>query len=1243
MRLALPALLLLLAVPAAAGSHGRPDGPVRERFDARGEAAPRTQLLFAPAGAPLTDPAPELAPERLARSFVEERLAPAGEMVLLGSSEGGGGVTFVALEQRFDGLPVALGRVEVAVRADGSVLAARVGELAPTGPPAKLLRSLRTPQAALARARRLAGDDSSSPLRTSLPEEAGPPAREVLLATATGALPAWRVRLADPQGSPFAQDVFVAAEDGRLLRREPAVFGAVSQARVWPQDPTQGSVFVSFPDPVTNPTVHSPLGWESSGTTEGNNVRAGLSHDGFVTDGPVAAASGDPLVLDFPYTGVPAADSDAALTNVFWALNTAHDRLRARGFTEAAGAFQQDSVGRGGVEGDRMIALVQYDSRGGTRPVNFTASGTDADGSFSWIAVGLFEVAGTGELRDAAFETDLLYHEYVHDAVTRLVGNDAACLGGVHPAALAEGWSDFLAASFTDDPVIGAWVADDPDAGLRRAALDENNFTLLQLCATGCDATNDGEIWSGALWDLRDDFIALHGPEAGVERVERLVVEGMRYTPCRPTFADARDGLLLADAALFGAEHHCLIWDAMLGRGIGQGTVIAGPDDELPTPGFGRPPECSGAASVAFEQGSYGVDADVVIEVLDGEPGPDPVALVTSPTGGTVEVPLEPVGSGLLLRGDLRIRPDAPAPGQLQVVAGESLTASYARAAEDARAAVSDAIAARVQRHEIWAAWCQRDDDDDHGDTPGWWVLPGFLDAGENADVYVTLASETAAPLEDLRVTVTSLSPDVGVLPSDEILVGTVPAAVPGAPRLFQFDFKAVADPGVSAGQVAEIRFDLVSRGRSGSVVLPLTLNMDYEVATGLSPFARGVETFEADSPSRELWEHRSYLGGPDDWRLEACAGAARSAGYGNVSPGCAPYTDDQGAPALISPPLFPDWPAETQAYRLNELSWSHHVELGTDPAERFCDLDLVAVFLTPDPASLPYEDPTNVYAYGPVAVYSFQNRSDGHVPAGPGDLETGPQLVDPAIPYPDFRVAWVLWNDIYPDYCGDPDAVGRYLLDDVAWTYDRVIAVPEATPCGARCVARIELEAVPPGPKCDGEEFVLDASGTQVEGCAGTLYFAFAGNGVPPEFGWTTESSAPAVGLDGGVYSVYVQCDTDPECNHYRAVRNLSPAPPAVGTTLPGSLRVAREGEDLRLTWLGAAAPPSYAVLGAAGRAELAAGPASWPLLAAVDDAEGPEGEGELVLAGAAASGPPLEYLLVLGRDRCTDEPRVP
>lgn len=1221
------AALALASAPAAARA-GSPDLLLPP-----GPAPPR--LIHAPGGGRLAPPA-EGSPEEIARSTADRWLRPAGEMALVRVVEGGGGVRFVQMEQRFDGVPVLGGRVTVAVGRDGAVLAIAAGELAGSAPERVAGRPLLgTAPEARARAARL----TRGPSAPGLEAAAQPSAVEVLLPRRDGAVRAWRVRVLVPGPVPAARDLFLAAADGRLLLERGASFGAIETGRAYPRDPTRPSELVSFPHPIQNPTVHSPVGWETDGRTVGNNVVAYLERSAsFTLEGPVATATGDPLSLDFAFTGDPRTDADAAMANVFWVLNDAHDRFRALGFDEASGAAQVDDFGRGGEEGDPVWALVQFASRDGTVPTGQINTGVAADGSFTWMTVGVFQVPGTGELRDGAFERDLLVHEYAHVVSTRLLGGEPSCWSGAQPAAIAEGFGDFFAASFTGDPVIGAWVSGDPDTGLRQAALDRNPFSLLQLCADGCNPQRDGEIVSGILWDVRERLQSALGPESGVVAAERLALEALRYVPCRPTLVDLRDGMLLADVALDGGAHHCLIWAAFRDRGVGASTQTSGPDDRFPLAGFDDPPQCSGGSAVELDREEYGLLDEALVWVVDAAPPPGATVTVRVTGGGEVVLPLEPSGPSLATA-RVTLVEGAAGPGELEVAAGQELTAEYP-GAETARALVTDGIAIEISRHAIWASWCQRDADDDHDDTPGWWNLPGFLDAGENADVYVTAANLTGADLVDAAVTVRSATSSVRTLPTAPLPLGRIPAAR-GRPTPFAFAFKAAALPDVLPGEQAEILFEFTARGRRGTASLPLTLDMDYVVVEGLSPFAGGVETFEADSPTAPLWTHEATrpVGrpGPDDWGLQTCDGRR---GMANAGAGCSSYSDEQGTPVLLSPQLFDGLPADAVAFRMTDYGWSNHVDLWTDPANRYCDADEVAVFLTADPASLPLDEPLSVFELNPERVYLFTDNTDGHAPSGPYFVDTNPQDFQPGIPYDQLRLAWILWSDVID--CGFETAnEGRYLLDDVRFRYDVVRAVPETTPCSADCALRLELAASPPGPKCPGEPFVLTTEGTEVDGCAGQVYFSFAGPGVPAEAGWTTDRSAPAVGEDAGVYAVYAQCDTDPQCDHYRSFSNEDPSLPGVGTTLPGSLRVTREDAGARLRWLGAAAPPSYGAWGA-GLADDLAAPETWRPLGDVLGEEGLEGQGEL-LVPLSTLGPGTVYLKVLGRDPCSGAPRLP
>ncbi len=116
-----------------------------------------------------------------------------------------------------------------------------------------------------------------------------------------------------------------------------------------------------------NPTA-SPYGWHDTDgvegaeytITRGNNVNAYLdtldsNNGGFQPDG------GEALVFDFPFDdqAEPSELTSAAITNLFYANNFMHDFSYMYGFTEAAGNFQKNNYGNGGIAGDAVIAQAQ--------------------------------------------------------------------------------------------------------------------------------------------------------------------------------------------------------------------------------------------------------------------------------------------------------------------------------------------------------------------------------------------------------------------------------------------------------------------------------------------------------------------------------------------------------------------------------------------------------------------------------------------------------------------------------------------------------------------------------------------------------------------------------------------------------------------------------------------------------------------------------------------------------------------
>ncbi len=109
----------------------------------------------------------------------------------------------------------------------------------------------------------------------------------------------------------------------------------------------------------------SPYGWHDTDggagaeytITRGNNVHAyedsgAANAPGFNPDG------GAGLNFDFPLdlTQVPSTYYDASLTNLFYWNNVMHDVWYQYGFDEAAGNFQENNYGNGGVANDYVLA-----------------------------------------------------------------------------------------------------------------------------------------------------------------------------------------------------------------------------------------------------------------------------------------------------------------------------------------------------------------------------------------------------------------------------------------------------------------------------------------------------------------------------------------------------------------------------------------------------------------------------------------------------------------------------------------------------------------------------------------------------------------------------------------------------------------------------------------------------------------------------------------------------------------------
>jgi hypothetical protein len=280
------------------------------------------------------------------------------------------------------------------------------------------------------------------------------------------------------------------------------------------------------------------------------------------------------LARFFPDTGK---DTQVAATNLFWQLNeNGHDRLWFQGFDEDAGNFQRKNFGRGGLQGDPILAgLANWG-------FNNAFFGTPPDGVCCPFTEFFLFTDPPFRQVDSSLDSDIVMHEHAHGLTNRLVGGPAnpVALNAIQSGGMGEGWSDFYALSLSGDPVMGEYSTGNTSTGIRRVAYTETNGRSLDQFGniSGPISFNqgtvffpqvhaDGEIWASMLASVRNKLLT-----AGLtnEEVEQLVTEALFFTPANPSMLDGRNAVLAADMSLHGGAQNCELWGAFAARGFGR-------------------------------------------------------------------------------------------------------------------------------------------------------------------------------------------------------------------------------------------------------------------------------------------------------------------------------------------------------------------------------------------------------------------------------------------------------------------------------------------------------------------------------------------------------------------------------------------------------------------------------------------------------------------------------------------------
>ncbi len=344
-------------------------------------------------------------------------------------------------------------------------------------------------------------------------------------------------------------------------------------------------------------------------TTKGNNciAYADLTFPDGQNSGDVFGQITAPGVFDYTYdhsqpASVPQ-NLQCSLVGMFFHVNWLHDRWYEAGFDEASGNAQQNNYRRGGIGGDPILA--EGNDFSGTDNANMS---TPADGASPQMQ--MYEFRGPSPLpsRTSNFEALITFHEMGHYITNRLVGN-ANGLTNQQGGAMGEGWGDFFAICMTSQSTdnftngvfaVGGWTdlisnqnfRDNYYFSIRRypytSDMAKNPLTFKHISdnvvlpvgsplgplagGPNNEVHNAGEVWCAALWEVFVNLVAKHHHEEAERRMLTYVIGGLKLTPSRPTFTQARDGIIAAVSSLDPGDLP-EVWAGFAKRGMGVNAV----------------------------------------------------------------------------------------------------------------------------------------------------------------------------------------------------------------------------------------------------------------------------------------------------------------------------------------------------------------------------------------------------------------------------------------------------------------------------------------------------------------------------------------------------------------------------------------------------------------------------------------------------------------------------------------------
>src|SRR5690606_8547073 len=177
-------------------------------------------------------------------------------------------------------------------------------------------------------------------------------------------------------------------------------------------------------------------------------------------------------------------------------------------------------------------------------------------------------VFGTGFDVNFGLEADVICHEYTHAVVheTSGLGEDFFDPRLFYSLALNEAFADWFSCTFVGDPALGEYSG---------AAFDEiplRNLDNDLRWPGDIDPEffhDTGQIWGGALWDIRDAFSNGGVDPQGIRTAERLVYATLVSTPSNADFLIAAGALITASETLALTEaERITVRDILAERGL---------------------------------------------------------------------------------------------------------------------------------------------------------------------------------------------------------------------------------------------------------------------------------------------------------------------------------------------------------------------------------------------------------------------------------------------------------------------------------------------------------------------------------------------------------------------------------------------------------------------------------------------------------------------------------------------------